>query len=65
MTATTTTTSLAIRRGAATLAHVRRMARGAGSILAAMGARWNDFADSGQLGPSAESAMSRHTGSRI
>lgn len=62
---TATTSILGTRRGAATLAHVRRLVRGAGSILAAIGARWNDFADSGQLGPSAESAISRHTGSRI
>lgn len=62
---TATTTTLGTRRGAATLAHVRRLARGAGSILAVIGARWNDFVDSGQLGPSAGSATSRHTGSRI
>lgn len=61
----TTATATAARRGATTIAQVRRLARGAASVLAAIGDRWNAFVDSGQLGPSAESATCRHTGSRI
>jgi hypothetical protein len=64
MTATTVTTATT-RRGAATLAHARHLARGAGRILAAIGARWNDLVDAGQFGPSADTLTSRHTGSRI
>lgn len=64
MTATTATT-VATSRGAATLASFRRLARGAGWILAAIGARWNDLVDAGQLGPSSDTLTSRHTGSRI
>lgn len=62
---TTTTTNIDTRRGQATLAHARGMARAAGSVLAGVGARWNDFVDAGQLGPSAETTTSRHTGGRI
>jgi hypothetical protein len=64
MTAATTTT-MGTRRRAASIALVRRLARGAGAILAAIGARWNDFVDAGQLGPGADSMTSRHTGARI
>jgi hypothetical protein len=65
MTATTTTTDLGTRRGQATLAHIRSLALAGGSLLATIGSRWNDFVDAGQLGPSADSVISRHTGGRI
>jgi hypothetical protein len=65
-TATTTTTITAIeaRRGAG-FGHVRRLARAAGSILAAAGSRWSDLVDAGQLGPPADTVTGRHTGARI
>ena len=62
---TATTTTLGNPRLAATVGHARRAARGARSVLAAIGARWNDLVDSGQFGPSGDTVTSRHTGSRI
>ena len=44
---------------------VRRLARAAGSLLAAIGSRWNAFAEGGQLGPHREREIGRHTGARI
>ena len=60
MTAATTTT--VDTRHRAPLALARRLARGAAATLAASRARWSDFVDSGQLGPSAASPGSRLTG---
>lgn len=62
---TATTSNLGTWRGRAAFGHIRGLARVAGSLLSAIGSRWNDFADAGQLGPSAESVTSRHTGARI
>jgi hypothetical protein len=52
---TATITTFDSPRRAATITRVRRLVRKAGSVLAIIGARWNDFVDSGQLGPSAGS----------
>jgi hypothetical protein len=57
-TTTTPTTTAGARRGRAAFGQVRRLARAAGS-------RWHDFVAAGQLGPSGETATSRHTGARI
>jgi len=62
---TATTSNIGTRRGQGTLARVRRLALAAGSLLAAIGSRWSDFVDCGQLGPDAEQSISRHTGARI
>ena len=62
---TATTTSIGTRRGQGTIHIVRRMALAAGSLAAGVGARWNAFAESGQLGPDPERSISRHTGGRI
>lgn len=62
---TATTPTLGTRRGAATLGYAGRLARGARSFLSAVGNRWSDFVDAGQLGPSAETMTGRHTGARI
>jgi hypothetical protein len=49
------------------VAHVStaRLAQTAGSLLRAIGSRWNALVDAGQLGPSTETMTSRHTGGRI
>lgn len=65
MAAATTTTTTVDTRQPALLALVRRLAQGAGAVLAVIGARWSDFVDSGQLGPSADSVACRHAGTRI
>ncbi len=65
MTATTTTTIVDTLRGGTALTRARRLGRGVASVLATIGARWSDFVDGGQLGPSADTVTSRHTGSRI
>jgi hypothetical protein len=65
MTATSVTTSPGTRPGQRVIHVVRRMALGAGSLATGIGSRWNAFVESGQLGPSAEHSISRHTGSRI
>ena len=62
---TATTTAIGTRRAAAAVAFIRRLARGGGSFMTAIGSRWNDVVDAGQFGPSSDSVMSRHTGSRI
>lgn len=64
-TTTATTTPVGTRRDRAAFVRIRRLARAAGSILGAIGSRWNDFVDAGQLGPSAEMLTGRHTGARI
>lgn len=68
MTATTTTpttTTIDTHHAGAALTAARGARRGAASVFAAIGARWSDFVDGGQLGPSADTMTSRHTGSRI
>lgn len=62
---TATTSTLRSGRGRAAFGHIRGLARVAGSLLSAIGSRWNDFVDAAQLGPGAESVTSRHTGARI
>ena len=62
---TATTSPIDIRRGRAALLRIRALKRAAGSLLVTIASRWNDFVDSGQLGPSADSVTSRHTGARI
>lgn len=64
-TTTTTSTTVGTGRDRAAIARIRRLARAAGSVLGAIGSRWNDFVDAGQLGPSAEVLTGRHTGARI
>ncbi|MGH2416771.1 MAG: hypothetical protein ACRDFY_00420 [Candidatus Limnocylindria bacterium] len=62
---TATTSDLGIGRAQGMVVRVRRLALAAGSILAAIGARWSAIVESGQLGPDAERSISRHTGARI
>jgi hypothetical protein len=62
---TATTSNLGFRRGQAVAGHMRRLALAAGPILASVGYHWNAIRDAGQLGPSADSVISRHTGARI
>jgi hypothetical protein len=61
---TSTTSELGTRHGHGTTLRLRRIALAAGSLLAAIGSRWNDFVDSGQLGPDAERTIGRRPGSR-
>lgn len=61
---TATTSNLDARPGARIHPRVRRLALVAGSFLAAIRARWSDFVDSGQLGPTTQQSISRHTGAR-
>lgn len=53
------------RRGQRVLHIVRRMALGAGALALGIGSRWNAFVDSGQLGPTQYSEVSRRTGGRF
>jgi hypothetical protein len=62
---TTTTSNIGTRREQRLIVVVRRMALGAGWLVAGIGSRWNAFVDSGQLGPSPDQSISRHTGGRI
>jgi len=62
---TATTSPIDIQRRNAALRGIRALGRAAGSLLVTIAARWNDFVDSGQLGPSADAVTSRHTGARI
>ncbi|MCA1569970.1 MAG: hypothetical protein LC798_06535 [Chloroflexi bacterium] len=61
---TSTTTELGTPQRQATTIALRRMALTVGSVLAAIGSRWNDFVDSGQLGPDVDRTIGRHTGAR-
>ena len=61
----TTTSDLGTRQEHGTVSRLRRMALAAGSVLAAIGSRWNAFVEAGQLGPDAERSIGRHTGARI
>jgi hypothetical protein len=62
---TTTAATVDTQQGRAAVSGVRRLALAAGSFLAAIGARWNAFAEAGQLGPDREREIGRHTGARI
>jgi hypothetical protein len=62
---TSTTSEIGTRQGQGTMRRLRRTALMVGSLLAAIGSRWNDFVESGQLGPDAERTIGRHTGARI
>ena len=62
---TTTTATVGTKQEGSAVSWVRRLALAAGSILAAVGSRWNAFAEAGQLGPDAEREIGRHTGARI
>jgi len=42
-----------------------RMILGARSVVLGIGSRWDAIVDSGQLGPSPDQYISRHTGGRI
>ena len=62
---TTAAAKVGTQQQQATASRTRRMALAAGSFLAAIGSRWNDFAEAGQLGPVREREIGRHTGARI
>jgi hypothetical protein len=62
---TAITAKLSNRRASAVAERVRRLGGVAGSFLVAIGSRWNDLVDGGQLGPNADTVISRHTGARI
>ena len=62
---TTTTATVGTTQEQATVSRTRRLALAAGSLLAAIGSRWNAFAEAGQLGPDREREIGRHTGARI
>ena len=62
---TTTTASLDTRRGLGSVLLVRRLALAAGSLMRAIGSRWHDIVEAGQLGQDGRVAMSRHTGARV
>ena len=62
---TTTTATVGTQQEGAAVSRVRRLALATWSLLAAMGSRWNAFAEAGQLGPDAEREIGRHTGARI
>lgn len=53
------------RRDRIAFVRIPPLAKAAGSLLGAIGSRWNDFVDAGQFGPSAGTVISRHTGGRI
>lgn len=62
---TATTSNLDARRGHGAVQLVQRLALATGSLLRAIGSRWADIVDAGQLGPGAQASISRHTGARI
>lgn len=66
MTTTTSTTAQpASRLVTGASARLRKLGLAAGRLLTAIGSRWGDFIDSGQLGPDEERVIGRHTGARI
>jgi hypothetical protein len=67
MTATTTrlTTRLTTPRRRSANVSLRRLLTVARSTLSAIARGWTAFVESGQLGPSAETSVGRHTGARI
>ena len=62
---TTTTANVGTKQERTAVSRIRRLALAAGSLLAAIGSRWNAFAEAGQLGPEREREIGRHTGARI
>ena len=62
---TTSAATVRAQHEQAAVSRVRRLALAAGSFLAAIGSRWNSFAEAGQLGPDREREIGRHTGARI
>ena len=62
---TTTTAKVGTRQEQAMVSRIRRLALAAGSLFAAIGSRWDDFAEAGQLGPDREREIGRHSGARI
>ena len=62
---TTTTAKVGTKQEQAAVWRIRRLALATGSFLAALGSRWNAFAEAGQLGPDSEREIGRHTGARI
>jgi hypothetical protein len=66
MTTTTSTTAQpATRTVTGASARLRTLVAAAGKLLTAIGSRWSDFIDSGQLGPDDERVIGRYTGARI
>jgi hypothetical protein len=63
--AATTTINRGTRRWQRVVHAMRRMTLGVGSLVLGIGSRWDAFVDSGQLGPSPDQYISRHTGGRI
>ena len=63
--AATTTINRDTRRWHRVVHAMRRMTLGVGSLAHGIGSRWDAFVDSGQLGPSPDQSISRHTGGRI
>ena len=62
---TAITSNLDTQRGQGIVQLVRRLALATGLVLAAIGSAWSRFVDAGQMGPSVERSISRHTGGRI
>ena len=62
---TATASSIDTRHGQGTVRRVQRVALATGSLLRAIGSRWDGIVDAGQLGPDSQTSMSRHTGARI
>jgi len=62
---TATTSDTGTQTGRETFARIRRMALVVGAFLGAIGSRWSDLVDAGQLGPDPQTTVSRHTGARI
>ena len=62
---TATTAKAGTHQEQGTVKPIRRLALATGSLLAAIGSRWNAFAEAGQLGPDREREIGRHTGARI
>ena len=62
---TATTSGIGTQTQRETFARIRRLALAVGAFLGAIGSRWSDFVDAGQLGSDPEATISRHTGARI
>lgn len=62
---TVTTTTLGTSTTKRLIEHLRRVASGARSLMAAIGARWRAEMAAGQFGPDAEAIIGRGTGARV
>ncbi|MGH2444721.1 MAG: hypothetical protein ACRDGD_01580 [Candidatus Limnocylindria bacterium] len=62
---TATTSNVGTRRAQGLVAGMRHLALVAGSVLGAIGSRWNAIVEAGQLGPDTARSISRHTGARM